>query len=89
VEEQEAGRAARQHQADPPDEVVEVHAAVAHHAARPPLEARAAAEPSTHPDKAEGDEEADQHEEQPLPVVRHELVVPEVAEDRSDHAERA
>src|SRR3954452_582386 len=81
VEERETERPGPEHQADAPDQVVKVHAAVAHDASRPPRHPRTAAEPGAHPDEAERQEEGDQYQEEPLPVMRDELVVPEVRQE--------
>src|SRR3954471_12523466 len=82
VEERKPERPGTEHQADAPDEVVEMHPAVADHASRPPGHAGTAAEPRAHADETKRDEEADEHEEESLPVMGDELVVPEVRQER-------
>src|SRR5206468_497466 len=57
------------HRHDPEDEVVEVDAALADDAPRPPRHLRAALQPRAHADEGEGADEADEDEEQPLLVV--------------------
>ena len=73
-----------QHQHDPEDEVVDVDPALGDDAARPPGNPRAAHQPGAHADERERADEPDQHQEQVLVVVRDQLVVPEVAEDRGE-----
>src|SRR3954447_20819080 len=86
AEGEEAERSGGHHRHDPEDEVVDVDAAVADHAARPPGHLRAPHQPRAHADEGEGEDEADEDEEEPLLVLLFELA-PEVGEDRGgDHA---
>ena len=78
----EAERAGDHHRHDPEDEVVEVDAAVADHAARPPGHLGAAHQPRAHADEGEGEDEADEDQEDALLFVGEDLLVPEVGEDR-------
>src|SRR3954451_2080841 len=86
----EAERAGDHHRHDPEDQVVQVDAAVADDAARPPGHLRAAHQPRAHADEGEGEDEADQDEEDALAFVGEDVLVPEVGEDRGvdgGHAE--
>src|SRR5262249_49763220 len=85
AEGEEAGGAGDHHRHDPPDQMVQVDAAVADHAARPPRHFRAPHQPGAGADEGEGEQEAAEHEEEALLFVLDE-VVPEVGEDRrGDH----
>jgi hypothetical protein len=77
----EAQRARGHHRHDPEDEVVQVDAALADHASRPPGDSGTAHQAGAHPDEGEGEDEAGEDEEEPLLVVLDQ-VVPEVGEDR-------
>jgi hypothetical protein len=86
AERRQAERSRDHHRHDPEDQVMEVDAAVADHAAGPPGDARAAHQPGAHADEGEGEDEPDQDQEEALFFVGEDLVVPEIAEDRGgDH----
>ena len=69
------------HRHDPEDQVVEVDAAVADHAARPPGDPRAAHQPRAHADEGEGEDEADEDQEEALLFVFDEAGRPEVGDE--------
>ena len=81
-------RAGDHHRHDPEDQVVEVDAAVADDAARPPGHLRAAHQPRAHPDEGEGEQEADQDQEEALELVLGDPVL-EVGDDRGGRLMRA
>ena len=83
----EAERAGDHHRHDPEDQVVEVDAAVADHAARPPGHLGAAHQPRAHADEGEGEDEPDQDQEDALAIVGEDVFVPEVGDEGGvDHA---
>ena len=70
------------HRDDAENEVMEVHAALADDAARPPRDLRAAHQSRADPDEDERPEKADEDQEQSLTPVLHQLLLPEVGEYR-------
>jgi hypothetical protein len=74
------------HQHDAEHEVMDVDAAFGDHASRPPRHPRAAHQSGREADEPERDQEPGEQEEDVLAVVRDQLVVPEIRQDRGRRA---
>ena len=59
---------------------VDVKATLADHRAGPPGHAGTPHEPRREPNEAERQDDSEEHEEKPLAIVLHQLVLPEVAD---------